>query len=140
MTFHIVRMNEKIEKIALNYQLEIDEIKEMNKYIKDWNHLIPGTKLRLPEISNILDEELDNEEPFIEEYYPKLDYSKYEYVKNEEQIDHQEQNIPLNNDYKKQNSIKQQLVLPNNHYQQQHYYYQYPYYMYQNYYRGSKRK
>lgn len=140
MTFHIVRMNEKIEKIALNYQLEIDEIKEMNKYIKDWNHLIPGTKLRLPEISNILDEELDNEEPFIEEYYPKLDYSKYEYAKNEEQIDQQEQNIPLNNDYKKQSSTKQQIVLPNNQYQQQHYYYQYPYYMYQNYYRGSKRK
>ena len=56
MTFHIVRMNEKIEKIALNYQLDIDEIKSNNKYIKDWNHLIPGTKLRLPEISNVLNE------------------------------------------------------------------------------------
>ena len=72
MTFHIVRMDEKIEKIALSYQLDIDEIKANNKYIKDWNHLIPGTKLRLPEISNVLNDELDNYEPFIEEYYPKL--------------------------------------------------------------------
>ena len=30
MTFHIVRMNEKIEKIALNYQLDVDEIKSVN--------------------------------------------------------------------------------------------------------------
>ena len=72
MTFHIVRMDEKIERIALNYQLDIDEIKAHNKYIKDWDHLIPGTKLRLPEISIALNEELDNYEPFIEEYYPKL--------------------------------------------------------------------
>ena len=72
MTFHIVRMNEKIDKIALNYQLDVDEIKAVNSYIKDWNHLIPGTKLRLPEISNMLNEEIDNYEPFIEEYYPKL--------------------------------------------------------------------
>ena len=41
MTFHIVRMDEKLEKIALNYQLDIEEIKANNKYIKDWNHLIP---------------------------------------------------------------------------------------------------
>ena len=44
-------MDEKIEKIALNYQLEVEEIKNVNKYIRDWDHLIPGTKLKLPEIS-----------------------------------------------------------------------------------------
>ena len=36
MTFHIVRMDEKIEKIALNYQLEVEEIKNVNKYIRDF--------------------------------------------------------------------------------------------------------
>lgn len=72
MTYHIVRMNDTLQSIAKSLELEIDEIKELNKFIKDWNHLIPGTKLRLPKISRALETELELEEPFIEEYYPKL--------------------------------------------------------------------
>ena len=106
MTFHIVRMDEKIEKIALNYQLDIEEIKEYNKYIKDWNHLIPGTKLRLPEISNVLNEELDNYEPFIEEYYPKLsnNYSNYSSVDNDVEM---VSTVAENNDTKQDKNVKQ---------------------------------
>ena len=128
MTFHIVRMDEKIERIALNYQLDIDEIKAHNKYIKDWDHLIPGTKLRLPEISIALNEELDNYEPFIEEYYPKLS-NNYENF-NDVNVDM----VSINNEIKSNNQknnkvINQSLVLPKNntYYPYSNYYFGYPY-------------
>ncbi len=72
MNTHIVRVNEKIERIANIYNLTEDEIKKINTHILDWSHLVPGTKLRLPEIPEIVQTELDNTEPFIEEYYPKI--------------------------------------------------------------------
>ncbi len=130
MTFHIVRMNDKIEKIALSYQLDIEEIKECNKYIKDWNHLIPGTKLRLPEISNVLNEELDNYEPFIEEYYPKLS-NNYEDLNNITGEDLNDTNI-IENDVLENIPKQQTLVLPKSqmYYPYQNYYFNYPYNLY----------
>ena len=77
MNTHIVRVNEKIEKIANIYNLEIEEITKINHHIKDWQNLIPGTKLRIPEIPEIVKTELDNTEPFIEEYYPKISIDEY---------------------------------------------------------------
>ena len=128
MTFHIVRMDEKIERIALNYQLDIDEIKAQNKYIKDWDHLIPGTKLRLPEISIALNEELDNYEPFIEEYYPKLS-NNYENL-NDVNVDMVSiNNVIKSNNQKNNKVINQSLVLPKNntYYPYSNYYFGYPY-------------
>lgn len=142
MTFHIVRMDEKIEKIALNYQLDIDEIKAYNKYVKDWSHLIPGTKLRLPEISNVLNEELDNYEPFIEEYYPKLSFN---YADNLEDVEVVNKEVlePMTNEIKENSKVvNQTLVLPHNnvYYPHQIYYYQYPYQQYYYNRNRSKRK
>ena len=128
MTFHIVRMDEKIERIALNYQLDIDEIKAHNKYIKDWDHLIPGTKLRLPEISIALNEELDNYEPFIEEYYPKLS-NNYENF-NDVNVDMVSiNNVIKSNNQKNNKVVNQSLVLPKNntYYPYSNYYFGYPY-------------
>lgn len=140
MTFHIVRMNEKIEKIALNYQLDIDEIKEANQYIRDWNHLIPGTKLRLPEISASLNEEIDQDEPFIEEYYPKLNENNY-YIeekvaeKGEPIVDSEQPLKQINESVPptKNQMVKQEMIIPNypNYYLHPNYYYPYPYMMYQ---------
>ena len=116
MTFHIVRMNEKIDKIALNYQLDVDEIKAVNSYIKDWNHLIPGTKLRLPEISNMLNEEIDNYEPFIEEYYPKLSINCNNII-DEKMNSNEYINNPIEQITKNEingKKVNQTLVLPNN--------------------------
>ena len=133
MTFHIVRMDEKIEKIALSYQLDIDEIKSYNKYIKDWNHLIPGTKLRLPEISNVLNEELDNYEPFIEEYYPKLSNNYNNFVQKDENVEMVYNEVKLNSTNEIINEpnkvITQSLVLPKNnaYYPYQNFYFNYPY-------------
>jgi hypothetical protein len=121
-------MDEKIERIALNYQLDIDEIKAHNKYIKDWDHLIPGTKLRLPEISIALNEELDNYEPFIEEYYPKLS-NNYENF-NDVNVDMVSINNVINSNNQKNNKvINQSLVLPKNntYYPYSNYYFGYPY-------------
>ena len=144
MTFHIVRMNEKIEKIALNYQLDIDEIKSYNKYIKDWNHLIPGTKLRLPEISNVLNEELDNYEPFIEEYYPKLsnNYNMLEGNENTIMVDSIKTEPVISNNNTNSKQVSQSLVLPHNnpYYQYSNYYFNYPYHPYYNNRNRSKRK
>lgn len=72
INYHIVRTNETINKIALIYQLELSEIKSLNEHISDWEHLVPGTKLRLPTISETLQDEIDDIEPFIEEYYPRI--------------------------------------------------------------------
>lgn len=77
MNYHIVRVNEKLEKIASIYNLMPNEIIDINHHIKDWNNLVPGTKLRLPEIPSIVEEELDNTEPFIEEYYPKIEPTEF---------------------------------------------------------------
>jgi hypothetical protein len=121
-------MDEKIERIALNYQLDIDEIKAHNKYIKDWDHLIPGTKLRLPEISIALNEELDNYEPFIEEYYPKLS-NNYENF-NDVNVDMVSiNNVIKSNNQKNNKVINQSLVLPKNntYYPYSNYYFGYPY-------------
>jgi hypothetical protein len=121
-------MDEKIERIALNYQLDIDEIKAHNKYIKDWDHLIPGTKLRLPEISIALNEELDNYEPFIEEYYPKLS-NNYENF-NDVNVDMVSiNNVIKSNNQKNNKVVNQSLVLPKNntYYPYSNYYFGYPY-------------
>ncbi len=86
MNTHIVRVDEKIEKIASIYNLTTDEIIKINHHIRDWDHLIPGTKLRLPEIPEIIQTELDNTEPFIEEYYPKIELNEYLQTHNEQEI------------------------------------------------------
>lgn len=124
---HIVRVNEKIEKIASIYNLSVDEIKKINTHIRDWNNLLPGTKLRLPEISDILNNQIDNVEPFIEEYYPRI--NKDSYVQKEDEIIPIE---PVKNDnyikepieHKKKNKMSNMY---NNPYA---YYYNYPYNQY----------
>ena len=77
MNYHIVRANETIDKIANSYNLLKEEIIEINMHITNWDHLIPGTRLKLPEIPDVLKDELDAVEPFIEDYYPKIDVNKF---------------------------------------------------------------
>lgn len=77
MNYHIVRTNETIEKIALIYNLTINEIKNINTHVRSWSYLIPGTRLKLPPIPESINEEINDVEPFIEDYYPRIDLSKY---------------------------------------------------------------
>lgn len=76
MRTHIVRVNDRIDKIALIYNLSKEELIKNNTHINDWNHLIPGTKIKLPNIPEVVERQLDNTEPFIEEYYPKIETKK----------------------------------------------------------------
>ena len=129
MNYHIVRTNESIEDIALIYNLDIDEIKETNKHIRVWENLTPGLKIRLPEISESLAIELDDVEPFIEDYYPKLS----PLIKEEEKVE-KEEVIPV---VKEQNIEIQKPQQPKNFYYYPYYYN--PYFHYYRYY-NKRRK
>lgn len=65
-------MGETLERIAFLYQLEEEEIKKENKHIRMWGQLVPGTKLKIPTISETVEQDIAMMEPFIEDYYPKL--------------------------------------------------------------------
>lgn len=119
MNSHIVRVNEKVEKIALLYSLSIDEIKKINTHIIDWNNLIPGTKLRLPEISDGLNNDIDNVEPFIEEYYPRINEDIF--INKDEKIISNEISSYQESQQKKVNKVKPSYIY------QYPYYYNYPY-------------
>ncbi|HHU55183.1 MAG TPA: LysM peptidoglycan-binding domain-containing protein [Acholeplasmataceae bacterium] len=72
MKFHIVRNGETLSQIAFAYNLEEEELKKENKHIRYWDKLIPGTKLKIPVIPEAVDQDVEAMEPFIENYYPKL--------------------------------------------------------------------
>ena len=81
-------MGETLEKIAFLYQLEEEELKKENKHIRIWEHLVPGIKLKIPTISESVEQDISTMEPFIEDYYPKLkldisDYQESQQVKKE---------------------------------------------------------
>lgn len=71
MKFHIVRDGESTKDIMFIYSLSIDELKEYNKHIRDWKKLIPGTKLKVPVITEDIDQDIMDMEPFVEDYYPR---------------------------------------------------------------------
>lgn len=86
MKYHIVRNNETLEDILLLYQISKKELKEVNKHIKSFERLVPGSRINIPAITEADDDEILAMEPFIEDYYPKTpkevlnDGSDYENV------------------------------------------------------------
>lgn len=78
MKFHIVRNRETIDDILFLYELEKDELIEVNKHIRAWDKLIPGTKLKIPTITKQIDQEVTSMEPFIEDYYPRSTENNFE--------------------------------------------------------------
>ena len=124
MNYHIIKAGETIKMIAKNYELLEDEIINNNRHITNWDKLIPGTRLKLPNISEKLADEIDEVEPFIEDYYPKLS-PLYKEEKIEEEV------IPVVVEKKEQsekdNTIKQYHYYPhyyNPYFQYYRYYYQ----------------
>ena len=72
MKFHIVGNGESVKEILDSYDLSLDELKKENRHIRLWNYLIPGTKLKIPVLSESINQDINDMEPFIEDYYPKL--------------------------------------------------------------------
>ena len=59
MKFHIVGNGETVEDILRGYDLTIEELKNENKHIRIWNKLIPGTKLKIPILSEAIIEDIN---------------------------------------------------------------------------------
>ena len=132
MNYHIIKAGESIKMIAKNYELLEDEIINNNRHITNWDKLIPGTRLKLPNISEKLADEIDEVEPFIEDYYPRIEVP----IKEESIDEPTEEPIsktPTENNNKPKNKVPNPYYYP---------YYMYPNpYMYGNYYkRGSKKR
>ncbi len=93
MNYHIVRMNETIEKIALTYNLSVEEIKNNNRHIRNWDNIIAGTRINLPAIPEIVKDNLNDFEPFIEDYYPR--YNEVEEIKDNEIINQESNDVKV---------------------------------------------
>lgn len=91
MKFHIIGNNESLSEILNSYDITLDELKKENKHIRMWNYLIPGTKLKIPVITETMNEDINEIEPFIEDYYPKIKLEEQYYEINEEKKE--EENI-----------------------------------------------
>ena len=78
MKFHIVRNQETAKEILNTYSLTLNELKEYNRHVRDWNKLIPGTKLKIPIINEAVEQDIIDMEPFIEDYYPRNTSPFYE--------------------------------------------------------------
>ena len=77
MKFHIVRNNETLEDILFLYNVTKEELMEQNQHIRSWNKIVPGTKLKIPPITEAVEQDISDMEPFVEDYYPKLNYKEY---------------------------------------------------------------
>ena len=124
MIYHIIKPGETIKLIANKYNLTENEIIRINPHFRSWENIAPGAKINLPNIPQYIHEELDNIEPFIEDYYPTIDIDK---IKHKEAEKTQVENVIERPKMKK--------LTYNNHY----YSYYYPYNIYSNFPR-KKRK
>ena len=70
---HIVRINEKTEDILSAYHITLDELKENNLHITDFNKLPCGLKLRIPYLSKETEQILESTEGFVLQYYPEVE-------------------------------------------------------------------
>lgn len=109
MKFHIVGNGESVREILESYDLTLDELKKENRHIRIWNYLIPGTKLKIPVLSENINQDINEMEPFIEDYYPKIKVEDNIFKLKEEDIEaddfcesedsnHLEDNISIEND------------------------------------------
>lgn len=72
MIEHIVKNEEKIEDILALYKLSFDELVSYNLHITDFKNLVCGMKIKIPLISNEIEQILESTESFVKDYYPKI--------------------------------------------------------------------
>ena len=124
MKMHIVRPNERLIDISNKYNITIEEIKSANPHFRSWENIAPGAKINLPNIPQYIQDDIDNVEPFIEDYYPTIDIEK---IKKNVTVEKQE--------VEEENKPKMKKLNYNNYY----YSYYNPYNFYNRYY-PNKRK
>ena len=130
MNYHIVRMNEKIEKIAHNYNLTVDEIKVLNQHISNWDNIIAGSKLILPNIPERIKDEINDIEPFIEDYYPKISDMKFNKIEEEKEIKDNNEDVLPSQENKTSSTNNNKKPTPYKYYNSYYppYFQYYPYY------------
>ena len=72
MLEHIVKNGERIEEIMELYRINFDTIKSYNLHITDFKNLLCGMKIKIPLISDEIEQVLENTESFVKDYYPKI--------------------------------------------------------------------
>ena len=72
MLEHIVKNGERIEEIMDLYRVSYETIKSYNLHITDFKNLICGMKIKVPLITEEVEQILENTESFVKEYYPKI--------------------------------------------------------------------
>lgn len=151
MNYHIVRTNERVTDIADAYSLSAEEIKSINHHIRSWEKLIPGTKLKLPAISEQIRIELDDNEPFIEDYYPKIAVDELKATGINPSISSTTEELPIEKETQeakevpaakpKTPAVKSATPYPRPLYPYYPYYNPYyPYYVYPNYQYGQRKR
>jgi hypothetical protein len=101
MIEHIVRMNEKVESILNTYQISLDELKENNLHITDFNHLNCGMKLLIPYLSKNVEQILESTEGFVQKYYPKIsEVLEEKVVENKVEVLAKDEKVEVTNDRK----------------------------------------
>ena len=127
MIYHIIKPGETIKLIANKYKLTENEIIRINPHFRSWENLAPGAKLRIPEMSEAVLDEIDELEPFIEDYYPKINLDEI-IINKEKDYEKPKEINPVVNDKTKKNINK---TSP---------YYYYPYYPHYNYFPYGRKR
>lgn len=87
MLEHIVKNGESIYDILNMYHLDIETLKGYNLHITDLYNLASGIKIKIPLISNEIEQILENTESFVQKYYPIVeDYTNNFKEENKENI------------------------------------------------------
>lgn len=72
MIEHIVKNNEGIDEILEAYHISLNELKEYNRHITDFNNLVCGLKLKVPYLKEETEQILEGTEVFVEKYYKNV--------------------------------------------------------------------
>lgn len=73
MLEHIVKNRETLEDILNMYHLGVEELKNANLHITDFNHLASGMKIKIPLLTEEVEQVLESTESFVKRYYPKME-------------------------------------------------------------------
>lgn len=102
MLEHIVKYGENIEEILETYKVSLEELKIVNMHITDFRNLVAGTKVKIPLISEEIEQILEKTESFVMNYYPKVTTEIIEsnsYEKKEVKVQEELKSLPRGRAY-----------------------------------------